>query len=62
VLDLSLGALFFKQSVPVMGSMADKLAKGDSTAILCGPKPALLLSGSTAQMMTKKWADNAGNQ
>jgi hypothetical protein len=46
--------------------MADKLAKEGSAAILCGPEPALPLSGSTDQMMTKKRADNAhsisGNQ
>jgi RNase H len=39
--------------------MADKLVRKGSAAILCGHEPALPLSGSTAQMMTKKWADNA---
>jgi hypothetical protein len=38
--------------------MADKLAREDSAAIICGPKPALPLWGSIAQLMTKKWADN----
>jgi ribonuclease HI len=33
--------------------MADILAKEGSAAILCGPEPALPLSGSTAQLMTK---------
>jgi hypothetical protein len=39
--------------------MADKLAREGSVAILCGSEPALPLSGCTAQMITKMWADNA---
>jgi hypothetical protein len=42
-----------------VNEMADKLARVGSAAILCGPEPALPLSGSIAQLMTKKWADNA---
>jgi RNase H len=39
--------------------MADKLATEGSAVILCGSEPALPLSGSIAQLMTKKLADNA---
>jgi hypothetical protein len=38
--------------------MADKLAREGSAAIFCRPEPALPLSRSIAQLMTKKWADN----
>jgi hypothetical protein len=39
--------------------VADKLAREGSAAILCGSKPAWPLSGSIAELMTTKWADNA---
>jgi hypothetical protein len=39
--------------------MVDKLAREGSSAILCGSEPALPLLRSTAQMITKMWADNA---
>jgi hypothetical protein len=34
--------------------MAEKMAREGSAGILCGPEPALPLSRSTAQMITKK--------
>jgi ribonuclease HI len=39
--------------------MADKMARGGSAAILCDPEPALPLSGSIIQLMTKQWTENA---
>jgi ribonuclease HI len=39
--------------------MADKLVRGGSAAIFCGPEPTLPLSGSIIQLMTKQWAENA---
>ena len=39
--------------------MADKLARNGSAATFCGPEPALPLSGSIAQLMTKRWAEIA---
>jgi hypothetical protein len=38
--------------------MADKVTREGLAAILCGPEPALPLSGSIVQLMTKKWAEN----
>jgi hypothetical protein len=38
--------------------MADQMVRGGSAAIFCGPGPALPLSGSIIQLMTKQWAEN----
>jgi ribonuclease HI len=39
--------------------MADKMARGGSAEIFCGPEPALPLTGSIIQLMMKQSAENA---